>query len=93
MFKKISLILAGIYLITAFIIGGLALFLMIMLLVIVALALIWFGQEIGDYTGGFHRIGRPYITKKSPGALVSLFGWLLLVMPMILFLLKLTQKT
>lgn len=90
--RRTSLIIAIIYLILALIFGGPALFLVTMALVIVALALIWFGEEIGEYTGGFHRIGRPYITKKSPGALVSFFGWLLLALPVILLLLKLTQK-
>ena len=92
MMRRTSLVIAIIYLILALIFGGLALFLVTMALVIIALALIWFGEEIGEYTGGFHRIGRPYITKKSPGALVSLFGWLLLALPVILLLLKLTQK-
>jgi hypothetical protein len=92
MLKKTSLIIALIYLILALILGGLGLFLVTMALLIIALVLIWFGEEIGDYTGGFHRIGRPYITKKSPGALVLLFGWLLLALPIILLVLKLTQK-
>ncbi|MGB7054891.1 MAG: hypothetical protein WBE28_06190 [bacterium] len=92
MLKKTSLIITVTYLILALIFGGRALFLVTMALLIIALALIWFGDEIGDYTGGFHRIGRPYITKKSPGALVSLFGWLLLALPIIFFLLNLTQK-
>ena len=86
------MILVAIYVILALIFGGLALFLVTVTLSIIALALIWFGEEIGDYTGGFHRIGRPHITKKSPGALVSQFGWLLLVMPIVILLLKMTQK-
>jgi hypothetical protein len=92
MFKKASLILVAIYVILALIFGGLALFLVTVALSIIALVLIWFGEEIGDYTGGFPRIGQPYITQKSPGALVSLFGWVLLFLPIILLLLKLAQK-
>ena len=67
-------------------------FLLTALLLIIGFSLISFAEEIGEYTGGFHRIGRPCITKKSPGVLVALFGWLLLVLPIILFVLKLTQK-
>jgi hypothetical protein len=43
---------------------------------LVALALIWFGDELGEFTG---MTGRGYITKTSPGWLVKLFGWVLLV--------------
>jgi hypothetical protein len=43
---------------------------------LVALALIWFGDELGEFTGF---TGRGYITKTSPGWLVKLFGWVLLV--------------
>ena len=90
--RRASLIIAAVYLVLSVVLGGLMWFLMTILLLIVALALIWFCDEIGDYTGGFHRVGRPYITKKSPGVLVSLFGWLLLLLPVIIFLLKLTRK-
>ncbi len=92
MLRKTSLIIAIVYLILALVAGGLVLFLSILCVLIVALAMIWFGEEIGEYTGGFHRIGSPYITKKSPGALVSLFGWMLLLLPVLLLIFKLTQK-
>jgi len=49
--------------------GGWQLFLIASVALIWPVAMIWFGEEIGDYLGGFHRIGRPYITKKSPGSL------------------------
>jgi hypothetical protein len=91
--RKISLIIAVIYLILALIFGGLEWFLITLGLLIVALALIWFGEEMGEYLGGFHRIGKPYITKKSPGSLVSLFGWALLLLPVIIMLLRLIRNT
>ncbi|KPK63364.1 hypothetical protein AMJ83_07270 [candidate division WOR_3 bacterium SM23_42] len=87
--KKISLIIAAIYLLCALIFGGLVWFLITLVLLFVALAMIWFGEEMGDYIGGFHRIGKPYITKRSPGGLVSLFGWIFLLLPIIVVLLKL----
>ena len=93
MLRKISLIIAIAYLILALIFGGLEWFLITLGLLIVALALIWFGEEMGEYLGGFHRIGKPYITKKSPGSLVSLFGWALLLLPVIVILLKLIRNT
>jgi hypothetical protein len=92
MLKKTSLIIAVTYLILTLIFGGRVLFLVTMVLLIIAIAFIWFGEEIRDYTGGCHRIGRSCITKKSPGAFMSLFGSLLRALPMILILLKLIQK-
>ena len=92
MMRRVSLIVAAVHLVLALILGGLIWVFVTALVSTIALALIWFAEEIGEYTGGFHRIGRPYITKKSPGVLVALFGWLLLVLPIILFALKLTQK-
>lgn len=89
MARKISLGIAIIYLILALIFGGGQLFLIAIIAFIWPVAMIWFGQAIGDYLGGFHRIGRPYITKKSPGSLVSLFGWIFLMAPAIIILIKL----
>jgi hypothetical protein len=40
------------------------------------LALIWFGDELGEYVGP---PGRGYIDQKSPGCLVKLIGWLFLL--------------
>ena len=90
--RKISIIIAIVYLILALIFGGFEWFLITLGLLIVALALIWFGEEMGEYLGGFHRIGKPYITKKSPGSLVSLFGWALLLLPIVVMLLRLIRN-
>ncbi len=92
MLRKISLAIAIVYLILALALGGLEWSLITLGLLIVALALIWFGEEMGDYIGGFHRIGKPYITKRSPGSLVSLFGWALLLLPIFVMLLKLMRN-
>lgn len=45
---------------------------------LISLALIWFGDALGGYTGttGF---ARPHITKESPGCLVKLMGWFFLL--------------
>jgi hypothetical protein len=45
-------------------------------LTLVALALIWFGDELAEFTG---MTGRGYISKQSPAWLVKLFGWVLLL--------------
>jgi hypothetical protein len=43
------------------------------------LAFIWFGDEVGEYAGP---LWRP-ITKTTPGNLVRLGGWMLLLLPVI----------
>lgn len=42
------------------------------------LALIWFGDELGDYTGSW---GRQTIDAPSPGWLLRLLGWIMLLAP------------
>ena len=44
-----------------------------------ALSLIWFGDELGEYTGLMRGHA---ITATSPGSLVKLFGWLFLLGPL-----------
>jgi hypothetical protein len=45
------------------------------------LACIWFGDELGDYVG---ILPGPAISKRSPGWLVKVCGWFLLLLPVIL---------
>ena len=45
------------------------------------LACIWFGDELGEYVG---LLPGPAISKRSPGGLVKVCGWVLLLMPVIL---------
>ena len=46
------------------------------------LACIWFPDELGEYYGS---LPGPAITRVSPGWMVKLGGWLLLLLPAILF--------
>ena len=43
---------------------------------------IWFGDEMGDYTG---TLPGPAINKATPGCLVKVAGWVLLFLPMLFF--------
>jgi hypothetical protein len=45
------------------------------------LACIWFGDELGEYVG---LLPGPAISKRSPGWLVKVCGWVLLFLPTIL---------
>lgn len=49
------------------------------------LACIWFGEDLGEYYQG--GILFPRITTTSPGRFVKLGGWILLILPVLLFLL------
>jgi hypothetical protein len=50
------------------------------LLLLLALACIWFGDELGDYTG---YANKRLATRRTPGTLMRVFGWLLLALPVI----------
>jgi hypothetical protein len=50
---------------------------------LIPLACIWFGDEMGNYTG---TLPGPGINKATPGCLVKVAGWVLLFFPIILFL-------
>jgi len=56
---------------------------------IFCLACIWFAEAMGNYTGTLS--GNPN-TGKSPAFLVRFFGWLLLLMPALLYGLILLSK-
>jgi hypothetical protein len=45
----------------------------IAIFLLLVLALIWFGDELGQYTGP---VSRGYIDRKSPGCMVKFMGWL-----------------
>lgn len=45
------------------------------------LACIWFGDVLGEYVG---LLPGPAISKRSPGGLVKVCGWVLLLLPTIL---------
>lgn len=46
------------------------------------LACIWFGEELGEYVGS---LPGPAITQRSPGWMVKVGGWVLLLLPAIIF--------
>jgi hypothetical protein len=46
------------------------------------LACIWFGDEVGDYVGS---LPGPSINKRTPGAIVKVGGWILLLLPVVAY--------
>lgn len=75
-----SLIVASIYLAAALITEGVEGFVHTLIFLVFCLACIWFGDEMGSFLG-FAGIGRPRITKKTPGIIMRLGGWILLFSP------------
>ena len=54
-----------------------------MLYALLPLACIWFGDEMGDYIG---TLPGPAINRRSPGWMVKIGGWFLLLFPLLIFL-------
>jgi len=80
--KITSLVIFIIYLISAYISGGGVLLLRVLAFLLLPMACIWFGDELGRYTG--IAVLRPiFITEESPGCLVKFVGWILLLLPAI----------
>lgn len=81
--KIISFIIAIGYLFSAYSIGGGELLLRTFAFLLLPMACIWFGDELGTYKTrlflDFPRSRR--ITSESPGCLVKLCGWFLLFLP------------
>ena len=85
--RTLSLIIAAVYLVIVSIAAGSPARLLADLLImggalLLPLACIWFADEMGEYIGV---LPGPAITTKSPGWMVKLGGWVLLLMPAIVF--------
>ena len=83
--RILSLLIAGIYLLIGLIVSSSGSFkdiigtlLLVSVALILPLACIWFGDEMGDYTGPLSSI-----TKISPGTFIRIGGWILLFLPVI----------
>ncbi len=79
--RRLSSLVAGIYLIGAIVYGGTEAALRIALFLLLPLACIWFPDAVGNYTG-ILTFPRPEITKKSPGIILAFVAWLLLLTPL-----------
>jgi hypothetical protein len=76
--RLFSAILAAIYVIGAFItVGGEGAF-KVLIFLIFPLTCIWFSEAMGGYTGPS---GSSWITAPSPGIIVCILGWIVLLLP------------
>ena len=76
--RRLSLIVAAIYVIGGLVHGGIEGGLIVLAFVILPLVCIWFSDAMGGYTGQAGSIG---ITAPSPGIFVCIAGWILLLYP------------
>lgn len=83
--KVLSLLVAISYVVFAISFGGPTYWAPLVGL-LVPLAFIWFPDEIGNITGYFDS---GYVNTRTPGVMIALTGWFLLVgIPLILYLLR-----
>jgi hypothetical protein len=82
--RILSGLLAIVYVIGAFVTAGAEGGFKVLGLVILPLACIWFGEAMGGFTGPS---GSIWITAPSPGLMVCIAGWLLLIIPLVFILL------
>ena len=54
-----------------------------MIYAVLPLACIWFGEGMGDYIGS---APGPAINRRTPGWMIKIGGWLLLLLPAMIFL-------
>ena len=72
-----ALILSLLYIIVGIVGGGFQGLFQVLTNLILPLGCIFFGEEIGSFTGWF----RVYITSPTPGPFIIFIGWVLLLMP------------
>jgi len=73
-----AVIVSALYLFLGFLSGGLMGLFGVLRVLIFPLACIFFGQEIGSFTGWF----RVSITSPTPGPFIIFVGWVMLLMPL-----------
>jgi hypothetical protein len=79
--RVLSVLLAVIYIIVGTVAGGAEVGFKVFAFVILPLACIWFADAMGGYTGQTWT-GMP-ITAPSPGVIVCIVGWLVLLSPVV----------
>jgi len=79
--RTLSSLVGVIYIIMAAVHGGAEAAFKISMFLILPLGCIWFSEAMGGYTGlGLLQFGAP-ITIRSPGILVCIMGWVVLLLP------------
>ena len=82
MTRLISAIIAIAYLTVAYFAADVESTIKVGLFLLLPLSCIWFSESMGGYTGT--GMGRGAITSTSPGGIVAIGGWILLLFPAII---------
>jgi hypothetical protein len=80
--RIISGIIAAAYLVAAYLMANGDGAFTVAVFLILPLACIWFSDALGEFTG----LGFPSLTGTTPGWVVAFGGWLLLVLPVVIWL-------
>jgi hypothetical protein len=78
--RRISLVVALLYMVAAIWAGGLSLAWRLFLFLPFPFACIWFSDAMGQYSLPLR------LTRPTPGGFVAFFGWIFLLAPVVLFL-------
>jgi len=78
--RVLSGLLAVVYMVAAYAHAGVELALKVSMGLILPLACIWFADAMGSYTGSTSSVS---ITSPTPGWLVCIGGWIVLLLPII----------
>jgi len=81
--RLLSVLVAVTYIVFAAIHGGAEMAFKVVVFLILPLACIWFSDAMGAYTG-FFPLGDYPVTQQSPGILVCVVGWVVLLMPVVI---------
>jgi hypothetical protein len=85
--RRISLVLAAAFCAFAVVLRPWHLIYAAMLYQILPIALIWYGEELGEYTSGWH------LNAPTPGIIVRILGWILLALtPLVVCAVKLRME-
>ena len=95
MSRVLSIIIVIFQLIGAYMIGDGKAFMSFLAFFLLPLGCIWFSDEIGKYTGPSGNLGfgsGRYISEASPSAIVKFVGWILLFLPIVIYLIALSIR-
>ena len=77
--RTLSAAVAVVYLVLGYYGGGPILLVRVAMFLLLPMACIWFGEELGAFTGVMRG---HYVDAESPGCLVAFLGWVLLFFPL-----------
>jgi hypothetical protein len=90
--RVVSLLVAVTYMIAAGLIQGMEGILRATIFLVLPMAAIWYGEEMGSFLSGGGVISKFPITVATPGCLVVFVGWALLLSPVLAVVISVATK-